>query len=55
MENTNLPTDAHAAFELSFGLAQADITPPLEIYARNWGLQKVIRLQACINHYTFHV
>lgn len=40
MKNTNPPTDAHAAFELSFGLAQADITPPLQIYARNWGAAK---------------
>jgi len=40
MRNTNLPADAHAALKLSFGLAQVDITPPLEIYARNWGAAK---------------
>jgi hypothetical protein len=32
-----LPTFTHPAFHGLFGTARADITPPVGIYARNWG------------------
>lgn len=37
MTQTDLPKFAHASFQGRIGLARVDITPPVGIYARNWG------------------
>ncbi|MCD2424011.1 hypothetical protein LQ567_14630 [Niabella pedocola] len=37
MNKTNERMDHTARLRAKFGMAQADITPPLGIYARNWG------------------
>ena len=37
MNTTKERTDHTARLRAKFGMAQADITPPLGIYARNWG------------------
>lgn len=37
MHTTQPPTFRHASFHGRIGVARADITPPVGIYARNWG------------------
>jgi hypothetical protein len=37
MSNEGPPPFTHAAFQGHFGMARRDITPPVGIYARNWG------------------
>jgi hypothetical protein len=40
MHPTNPPPFRHASFQGRIGIARTDITPPVGIYARNWGAAK---------------
>ena len=40
MHSTNPPDFRHASFHGRIGIARTDITPPVGIYARNWGAAK---------------
>lgn len=40
MQSSNPPVFGHASFHGRIGIARTDITPPVGIYARNWGAAK---------------